>query len=102
MINAIHVQLPNAYLWILPTPYALLGQCSGQSFVKVLQVQSQYEAVVNRFNQEQREVEELLQARDQAYLDLLASGDGQARQPLLHAPPRSGEHQSFGCLNHVA
>ena len=44
----------------------------------MLQVQSQFETVVKRFNKEQKEVEDLLQIRDQAYLDLLASNDGQA------------------------
>ena len=47
----------------------------------MLQVQSQFETVVKRFNKEQKEVEDLIQIRDQAYLDLLAGSDGQAVVP---------------------
>ena len=59
----------------------------------VLQVQAQFETVVKRFNQEQKEVEELLQTRDQAYLALLATNDAQAvisKQPWSQGSPQKG------------
>lgn len=56
--------------------------------VSPVQVQSQYEIVVKRFNQEQKEVEDLLQTRDQAYLDLLAASDGQAVVPKQLSPQK--------------
>lgn len=57
------------------------------------QVQAQFETVVMRFNQEQKEVEELLQTRDQAYLALLATNDAQAvisKQPWSQGSPQKG------------
>ena len=57
-------------------------------FVSAIQVQSQFEIVVKRFNQEQKEVEDLLQTRDQAYLDLLAASDGQAVVPKQLSPQK--------------
>ena len=38
----------------------------------LLQAQAQFEAAVKQFNVEQKEVEGLLQKRDDAYLDMLA------------------------------
>ena len=57
----------------------------------MLQVQSQFETVVKRFNKEQKEVEDLLQIRDQAYLDLLAGNDGQAVVPKQQISPQKGQ-----------
>ena len=57
----------------------------------MLQVQSQFETVVKRFNREQKEVEDLLQIRDQAYLDLLAGNDGQAVVPKQQISPQKGQ-----------
>lgn len=54
-------------------------------------MQSQFETVVKRFNKEQKEVEDLLQIRDQAYLDLLAGNDGQAVVPKQQIPPQKGQ-----------
>lgn len=54
------------------------------------QVQSQFDTVVKRFNKEQKEVEDLLQIRDQAYLDLLAGNDGQAVVPRQQTSPQKG------------
>ena len=58
----------------------------------MLQVQSQFETVVKRFNKEQKEVEDLIQIRDQAYLDLLAGSDGQAVVPKQQTSPQKGQN----------
>ncbi len=58
----------------------------------MLQVQSQFETVVKRFNKEQKEVEDLLQIRDQAYLDLLAGSDEQAVVPKQQTSPQKGQN----------
>ena len=58
----------------------------------LLQVQSQFETVVKRFNKEQKEVEDLLQIRDQAYLDLLAGSDGQAVVPKQQTSSQKGQN----------
>ena len=42
------------------------------SFSALLQAQAQYAAAVKKFELEQKEVEGLLQQRDNAYLDMLA------------------------------
>jgi hypothetical protein len=62
----------------------------------MLQVQSQFETVVKRFNKEQKEVEDLLQIRDQAYLDLLAGSDGQAVVPKQQTSPQKGQNACEG------
>jgi len=77
-----------------------LGRTSGPSTrpglayktAHMLQVQSQFETVVKRFNKEQKEVEDLLQIRDQAYLDLLAGSDGQAVVPKQQTSPQKGQN----------
>ena len=55
-------------------------------------MQSQFDTVVKRFNKEQKEVEDLLQIRDQAYLDLLAGNDGQAVVPRQQTSPQKGQN----------
>ena len=46
-----------------------------------LQAQSHFEAALKRYHEEHKDVEELLQIRDQAYSDLLGTSDAPAVSP---------------------
>lgn len=47
----------------------------------VLQVQTQYLELLDRAKKQEKEVEELIQMREQAYLDLLEGGTAQLARP---------------------
>ena len=46
-----------------------------------MQVQSQYLGLVERAQKQEKEVEELIQMREQAYLDLLEGSNAQLARP---------------------
>lgn len=64
--------------------------------VLVLQAKAQFEAAVQRFNTEQKEVEQLMQARDEAYLGLLAINESKT---TLATATQHGDYASTGKLS---
>lgn len=57
---------------------------------KRMQVQEHYLRVVERAAKEEKEVEDLIQMREQAYLDLLEGGSAQPAQHFTKLLPNVG------------